>query len=285
MNLEPLVGIDDPRMPLRSKVLAVPALRRRYLEHLKTIATTGLDWKTLGPVVDQCRSLIEEEVRTDTRKLDSFEAFQQATSAKPIGDEEQPAPSLKGFVEQRRRFLLEHDEITGLARPSRPARTSPRPAGPARPQNRRPQANRTTVVINELMAANDRTIATPDGKFEDWIELFNQGERPVDISGFFLSDSRDSLRRWSFPAGTIIPAGGYLVIWADKNGKPREGLHANFRLSRNGEAVFFSDEQGLLDQVEFGRQATKVSFGRSPDGTGPWRSLAPSAGLANPRAR
>ena len=152
MNLEPLVSIDDPRMPLRSKVLAVPALRRRYLEHLKTIATTGLDWKTLGPVVDQCRSLIEKEVQADTRKLDSFESFQQATSVESVKEGEQPSPSLRSFVEQRRRFLLRHEQITGLAREAGATRSPSRPAAPARPQNRRPQANRTTVVINELMA-------------------------------------------------------------------------------------------------------------------------------------
>ena len=285
VDLDPLVAVDNPRMPLRSKVLAVPALRQRYLHHLRTIAETSLDWKTLGPIVAQCRSLIEEEVKADTRKLAAFEAFQGATSDEPAGDGEQQAPSLRSFVEQRRRFLLEHAELVALPRQARPARSSPRPVDSTPPANRRPPANRTTVVINELMAANDRTVASPKGKFEDWIELFNRGDRPVDISGFFLSDSSDSLRKWSFPIGTIIPAGGYLVIWADKHNEPSRSLHANFKLSRDGEAVYFSDGKGLLDQVEFGRQAAEVSFGRSPDGKGTWRSLTPSPGKANRRSR
>ena len=116
VDLEPLVGIDNPRMPLRSKVLAVPALRRRYLEHLRTIATTSLDWNALGPVVAGCRRLIEKHVRADTRKLDSFEAFQAATSGEPPREGQQAGPSLRSFVEQRRRFLLEHDDLSRLPR-------------------------------------------------------------------------------------------------------------------------------------------------------------------------
>ena len=103
-------------MPLRSKVLAVPALKRRYLQHLRTIAETSLDWKTLGPIVAGCRILIEKEVRADTRKLEPFEAFLGVTSDEPAREGQQRGPSLRDFVEQRRRFLLEHEEIRKLPR-------------------------------------------------------------------------------------------------------------------------------------------------------------------------
>ena len=38
IELDPLIGLDDPRKPLRSKVLAVPGLKARYLDHVRTIA-------------------------------------------------------------------------------------------------------------------------------------------------------------------------------------------------------------------------------------------------------
>jgi hypothetical protein len=31
---------------------------------------------------------------------------------------------------------------------------------------------------------------------------------------------------WALPAGTIIPAQGYLLVWADEDGKAGAGLHA-----------------------------------------------------------
>ena len=41
VDLDPLVGLNDARMPLRSKLLAVPSLNARYLEHVRTIAGEG----------------------------------------------------------------------------------------------------------------------------------------------------------------------------------------------------------------------------------------------------
>jgi hypothetical protein len=51
VELDPLIGLNDPRKPLRSKVLAVPGLRAKYLQHVRTIAEKSLGWKDLGPVV------------------------------------------------------------------------------------------------------------------------------------------------------------------------------------------------------------------------------------------
>ncbi len=117
-DLDPLIGLDDARKPLRSKVLAVPSLRTRYLQHIHTIADKSLDWKTLGPVVAQYRSLIGKEIEADTRKLSSFADFQKATAddiAKDSADEPrrfgpQHSP-LRTFADQRRQFLLNHEAV------------------------------------------------------------------------------------------------------------------------------------------------------------------------------
>jgi spore coat protein CotH len=97
-ELDPLVGLDDPTKPLRSKLLAVPALRERYLSYVRDIAQKHLDWKTLGPHVEGYQALIAEDVKADTRKLYSFEAF----TAGLDGSER----SLKAFVDKRRAYLL-----------------------------------------------------------------------------------------------------------------------------------------------------------------------------------
>jgi len=90
-DLDPLIGVDDPGKPLRSKLLAVPEFRAKYLAYVRDIATTWLDWKTLGPIATEAQALIAAEVAKDTRKLDGLE----------------PASgSLRAFVEDRRKFLL-----------------------------------------------------------------------------------------------------------------------------------------------------------------------------------
>jgi hypothetical protein len=114
-GLDPLFGAQDSSKPLLSRLLVVPSLRARYLAHVKTIAEEWLDWGKLGPVVEQYRNLIDADVRADTRKLDSYEAFKQGTAG---GDAEaasaggpRRSTSLKQFVEERRKFLLAHAEI------------------------------------------------------------------------------------------------------------------------------------------------------------------------------
>ena len=96
VTLDPLMGMNDTTKPLRSKLLAVPALRDRYLTHVRQIASRWLDWKTLGPLVQRYQALIAEDVRTDTRKLATFEGFTEGVEA------------LKTFAERRREYLLSY---------------------------------------------------------------------------------------------------------------------------------------------------------------------------------
>ena len=116
-DLDPLVGLQDKRMPLRSRLLAVPALKARYLSHVRTLAERWLDWATLGPIVEQYRGLIEPVLEADTRKLSTFAAFQKSVSGDPPKPKEaEPGrgrrePSLRSFAEGRRRYLLNHAEV------------------------------------------------------------------------------------------------------------------------------------------------------------------------------
>jgi hypothetical protein len=117
VELDPLVALDDPRKPLRGKVLAVPSLRTRYLRNVKTIAEKSLDWKNLGPVVAQYRALIEKEVQADTRKLESYTDFLRFTadSAESATSQGRGPMILRSFADQRRKYLLDHPEIKKLS--------------------------------------------------------------------------------------------------------------------------------------------------------------------------
>jgi hypothetical protein len=136
------------------------------------------------------------------------------------------------------------------------------------------------IVINEIMASNSATIADPQGEFDDWIELYNLSGHDFDLSGCYLTDKLDNFKKWQFPSGTIIKNDDYLIVWADENGKATPGLHANFKLSVDGELVMLIDNDAngnrILDSISFGLQKTDISFGRSPNGTGQFRFLEPT---------
>ena len=109
-TLDPLAREDDESKPLISKLLAVPAFKARYLELVREIATTWLDWEKLGPLAKQYQALINDAVKADTRKLDSYAEFLAAVDGAGLTDKA-PAPggrpSLRSFAAQRRAFLLE----------------------------------------------------------------------------------------------------------------------------------------------------------------------------------
>jgi hypothetical protein len=125
-----------------------------------------------------------------------------------------------------------------------------------------------TVVVNELMAVNSITAADQDGEYDDWIELYNLTENEIDLSGFYLTDSKKNLTKWKFPEGTSITAKGYLIVWEDGD-TMQVGLHTNYKLSSLGErVVLLSPEVEVLDKVEFGAQSSELAYARVPNGTG-----------------
>ena len=120
------------------------------------------------------------------------------------------------------------------------------------------------------MATNASAVADNAGEFDDWIELYNKSNSPVDISGYFLSDNPVNLNKFEIPAGTIIPANDYLIIWADEDSS-QGPYHANFKLSGSGELLMLLDPlQRVVDSLSWGQQTTNSGYARVPNGTGPF---------------
>ena len=140
------------------------------------------------------------------------------------------------------------------------------------------------VVVNELQASNDATVADAAGEFDDWIELYNRGDEPVDLAGYTLSDDDAEPDKYRLPAGTTLAPGAYLVVWADGDADQQTAteLHAPFRLSAAGEVVLLRDASGAtVDRVEFGPQTTDRSLARLPNGTGGFAEATPTFAADN----
>ncbi|MFK7845900.1 MAG: lamin tail domain-containing protein [Rhodothermales bacterium] len=136
-----------------------------------------------------------------------------------------------------------------------------------------------SIVINEVLTHTDLPQV-------DTIELLNTTSTDIDMSGWFLSDSNE-YRKFVMPAGTIIPAGGYLLF--DETDFNTEGDPAAFALdSARGDAVWLleADAAGNLirfvDQVSFGATENGTTLGRWPNGLGELYPMgAPSLGSSN----
>ena len=142
-------------------------------------------------------------------------------------------------------------------------------------------------VSEPVGATDDETEDDIEGvdTSSDWIELRNKGVAPVSLGGWGLSDDPDNPDKWTFPAGTSIPAGGYLVVLCDGLDQVSSGEnsyhHTNFKISETGETIVLSDELGeTIDSVSFGPQTAFESLGR--DATEAWVHFGePSPGAAN----
>ncbi len=136
----------------------------------------------------------------------------------------------------------------------------------------RAEAGLQDLRVNEFMASNHVTLFDEYGDADDWLEVFNTGATAVNMEGLFLTDEVDNTQMWEFP-DTILPAGGYLLIWCDT--ELGEGpLHTNFHLDADGEFIGLYEYLAIgndpIDTTSFGHQARDVSYGRYPNGTGPY---------------
>lgn len=156
------------------------------------------------------------------------------------------------------------------------------------------------VKIQEIMAsnvsgpktrirANSTATYTGVAQSPDWIELFNGSDTAFPLGGYALTDNADEPAKWTFPQGTQIPAGGYLIVYADRLNvtdpqlDETGRLHTNFNLSVSGEYLALVAPNGqTMDSLGDGYPAQRpdVSYGRASDGV-LGHLLTPTLGEAN----
>ncbi|MCZ6793685.1 MAG: lamin tail domain-containing protein, partial [Planctomycetota bacterium] len=121
----------------------------------------------------------------------------------------------------------------------------------------------TGVWVNEALTRSSDPL-------EDAIELYNAGPGPADVGGWYLSDSRlteERLKKYRIPAGTVIAAGGYLVLYEGDFGGDG-GDPGGFALDGGGDDVYLSsadaggDLTGYVVGHDFGAAEAGVTLGR-----------------------
>lgn len=114
------------------------------------------------------------------------------------------------------------------------------------------------ILMNEIFSRG----ADPDF---DWVEIYNASAVSVDLSGYKIYDSggnSGAKPKKEFPAGTIIPAGGFYVIVVD------DADPSGFGLSSGGEQVWLENATGtVIDDITFPAMMEGQSYGRKPDGS------------------
>ncbi|MBO4812264.1 MAG: lamin tail domain-containing protein [Prevotella sp.] len=142
------------------------------------------------------------------------------------------------------------------------------------------------VKVNEVSAGND-IYANEYFKRNDWLELYNNTDQPIDVAGLYVSDDLDEPLKFQIPQSsllnTVIPAGSHLILWADKL-ESQSQIHANFKLGNDdGQMVvvsssdafvannssYFSQHPSMhafVDGMTYNAHRGDESVGRFPDG-------------------
>lgn len=120
------------------------------------------------------------------------------------------------------------------------------------------------VCISEICASNSKCLRLSDGTSPDWIELWNQSDEPIDLSGYGLSDSNKKRSKFVFPEGTILNPDTYMLIICDDTLRTDTDIfHAPFQLSSDGETLYLTAPDGrtTVDSVAFPPMDTDISYG------------------------
>lgn len=140
------------------------------------------------------------------------------------------------------------------------------------------------LVISEIMADNASSLSV-DGRTPDWIELHNPTAASVDVGGMSLNDQvNNNPPRWVFPANSIVPARGYLLIYADAD-VAASSANTGFGLKANGGAVYLFNRapktNEIIDRIEYGLQTPDLSVGRVPVSSANIVLTLPTPGATN----
>jgi hypothetical protein len=145
------------------------------------------------------------------------------------------------------------------------------------------------LFLNEILAHSTSCCSDQSNgreEFDDWIEIYNASDEPVDIGGMYFSQNKKKPLGYQIPSTnpelTTIQPRGFLLLWAD--GSPEQGiLHFKFKLDQDGEYLgLFNRDGRKIDELKFGKQNVNHSYGRVTDGGEDWKEFVePTPGKTN----
>ncbi len=122
-------------------------------------------------------------------------------------------------------------------------------------------------VLSEFLAVNNGGLEDEDGDSSDWIEIHNPFFPDADLGGWFLTDDLTNLTKWTFPATTTVPTGGFMVVFASDKDRAVAGseLHTNFKLASAGDFLALVEPDGVTVASAFApvypEQFEDISYG------------------------
>ena len=133
-------------------------------------------------------------------------------------------------------------------------------------------AQDTHLVINELMQSNVECVRDDIHEFPDsWVELYNPTGANISLGNYKIGTKNKADKAWALPSNVTVSAGGYVIIYCDKESLEDNRLHTDFRLDSDKEGNLYLFEGSTIVSSVVGipvMPAPDIAYGR--DASGNW---------------
>lgn len=130
------------------------------------------------------------------------------------------------------------------------------------------------IEISEAVSSNGSFLKASENTYNDFIELYNNSDNDISLSGLYITDNSKKLTKAPLPEVTVS-AHSYLTIICSSTGIniPKGYGYVDFSLSAIGESIYITDGTKILDCMVIPALGEDESYGR-PDGEALFAYLA-----------
>lgn len=121
------------------------------------------------------------------------------------------------------------------------------------------------LYINEYITHNKNSNYDTLGKYNDFVELYNNSGEDIKLHNVFISDDVDNLIKYKLPDITIKKDDYLLIYLSDKSKVIDNSIYANFKLSDDDEELLITNGKKVIDSVKLVNLIDNVSYGRIED--------------------
>ena len=122
--------------------------------------------------------------------------------------------------------------------------------------------NNKDLYINEYMSSNKRSNYDSEGKYNDFVELYNNSNHDLELKNIYLSDKEDNLMKYKIPSMTLKKNEYLLILLSDKSKVLDNLIYANFKLDDDDKYIILSNGKEIIEKLELVKLIDNVSFGK-----------------------
>lgn len=119
------------------------------------------------------------------------------------------------------------------------------------------------LIISEVMNNNYSYLAQNGGNYYDWIELYNNSGKTINLSNYCLTTNDNTMCSYKLPK-VELKSGEYYIVMASGDTKLSNSKyqHASFKLG-DTEAVYLTKSDEIVDSIMVANVPLGYSMGRS----------------------